>query len=941
MRPGETSVGSPAGGLLLERERELDSLDRLLDGLRSGQARLLLVEGAAGIGKSRLLGEARRRASDAGARVLSARGGEFEREFPFGVVRQLFEPVLVAGDARAGLLTGAAGAAGVVFEADGLEGDSGGDASFAVLHGLYWLTVNVSAERPLVLAIDDLHWCDHPSLRFLAYLVRRLEGLPVLVVCCVRPSEPGVDTTLVAELAADPLALLLSPGPLTEIAGAELVRERLGDEADARFVAACHAATGGNPLLLSELLKALAAEGVRPEASQIAMVRDLGPRAASRAVLLRLARLTADAVALARAVAVLGDGADLAHAAALSDVDEARAARATGELVHAEILRPESPLGFVHPLVAAAVHHDVTPGERSLMHARAARLLADAGAPAEQVAAQVLAMPPRGEAWAVDVLRAAAGSALRKGAAESATAYLERALAEPPSDEQRTQTVLELGLAEALTSGPAAAQHLGEAFDALSDPIARATVAQALAPTLLFTGAPERGVDVARRAAAELPAEATELRLALEAFEHAALLFAGGPEALHRLERYRTERADGLGGKALAALAALDWAYEPGPADACAELALHALSGGELIAADNGGVLPIAASIVLALADRDEALDVWDAAFAEAHRRGSLFAIGGLHLWHGFTLYRRGELVEAEQALETAYGDFEIWGFSSVAAVYGSSVLTRVLVERGDLDGARRALARAGEPEPASDAGRYWLNSRLELLVAEGRIEDALATADELERRWSHARNPAEGSWRSFRAQALDRAGFGADALASANEEVELARRWGAPWALGRSLRVLGVLERDEGVERLQEAVDVLHGTPARLEHAKALAALGAALRHARRPSDAREPLRLALELADVCGAAALTEHVRSELYASGARPRTTALKGVTALTTSERRVADLAAAGSTNREIAQALYVTPKTVEVHLSNAYRKLDIPSRRQLASALADA
>ena len=131
----------------------------------------------------------------------------------------------------------------------------------------------------------------------------------------------------------------------------------------------------------------------------------------------------------------------------------------------------------------------------------------------------------------------------------------------------------------------------------------------------------------------------------------------------------------------------------------------------------------------------------------------------------------------------------------------------------------------------------------------------------------------------------------------------------------------------------------MLDGTAARLELAKSFAALGSALRLARKPSDAREPLRRALELAQVCGATALADHARSELYATGARPRKAALSGIDSLTTSERRVATLAAEGRSNRDIAQALFVTPKTIEVHLSNTYRKLGIRSRRELAAALA--
>ncbi|MGH3012109.1 MAG: helix-turn-helix transcriptional regulator, partial [Gaiellaceae bacterium] len=188
-------------------------------------------------------------------------------------------------------------------------------------------------------------------------------------------------------------------------------------------------------------------------------------------------------------------------------------------------------------------------------------------------------------------------------------------------------------------------------------------------------------------------------------------------------------------------------------------------------------------------------------------------------------------------------------------------------------------------------------------------------------------------------ALALDGLGRRDEALALAQEDLELASQWGAPGTMSRSLRVLGTLEREDGLEHLRRAVAVVAGSPARLEHAKALAALGTALRHARRPREAREPLRRALELAEVCGALGLAERARSELYAAGGRPRRTALQGIEALTASERRVATLAAMGDTNREIAQALFVTPKTVEVHLSNAYRKLGIRSRRELPGELA--
>ena len=422
-------------GRLLEREWELDTLAATIGAAADGRAGLLLVQGPAGIGKSRLLAEARTLAEERGLCVRSARGGELERDFPFGVVRQLFESQLVDDSERSRLLSGAARAAAPVFgHADELEaGGPLGEGTFAVLHGLYWLTVNLCSERALLLVVDDLHWCDSASLRFLAYLARRLEDLPVVLVASLRSSEPEADQAILEELTSEPHAQVLMPGPLTVVAATEVVRDRLGEDVETAFAEACHSSTDGNPLLLNELLKALAADRVPPDAAHVHVVAELGPRAASRAVLLRLARLSEDAQRVARAISVLGEGAEIAVAAALAELDATAFAAATRELVRAEILRSEPPLGFVHPLVQAAVYSDLAPGERELYHERAATLLVGLSAPKEQIAAHLLVMPARGEDWVVDLLRAAASEAVARGDLDSAIASLRRALDEPPT----------------------------------------------------------------------------------------------------------------------------------------------------------------------------------------------------------------------------------------------------------------------------------------------------------------------------------------------------------------------------------------------------------------------------------------------------------------------------------------------------------------------------
>src|SRR5262245_50091312 len=205
---------------LMERTHEVTTLRELIDAAIAGEARLAVVEGPAGIGKSRLLAELRTGADAAGMRVLSARGTDLERAFPFGVVRQLFEPVLATPEDRERRCSGAAATAAPVFGTPNLD-QPAEDASFAALHGLYWLTLNLAAERPLALTVDDVQWSDVPSLRFLAYLVRRLEGQPILVTAGLRTAEPGTDTVLLGEIVGDPLAVAIRPAPLSEDAVGE------------------------------------------------------------------------------------------------------------------------------------------------------------------------------------------------------------------------------------------------------------------------------------------------------------------------------------------------------------------------------------------------------------------------------------------------------------------------------------------------------------------------------------------------------------------------------------------------------------------------------------------------------------------------------------------------------------------------------------------------
>ena len=217
--PPVVATASPG---LVGRDRERGELGALVRGAIAGDGRVVLLEGPAGIGKSRLLAEARREAEAAGAAIAAARASRLEAEFPFGVVRQLFEAGLADPAARERALAGAAASAAPVFATLDAPGADG--AGFAALHGLYWLALNLAAERPLALVVDDLHWCDVPSLRFLAYLARRVEGQPLVLLTALRSGEPPTDPTLAAEVAEDAMTAVVRPGAVARGGGARARR---------------------------------------------------------------------------------------------------------------------------------------------------------------------------------------------------------------------------------------------------------------------------------------------------------------------------------------------------------------------------------------------------------------------------------------------------------------------------------------------------------------------------------------------------------------------------------------------------------------------------------------------------------------------------------------------------------------------------------------------
>jgi DNA-binding CsgD family transcriptional regulator len=932
---------------LLERELELAVLHSGIERARVGAGGLVLIEGPAGIGKTRLLGAARAIAEDVGLAMFHARGSDLERDFAHGVVRQLFEQ-RVARDADT-LLAGVASYVRSVFggfdQADMQPG--AGPSPVALDHALYWLVANLAERKPVMVAVVDAQWADEASLRFLLYLARRIDELPVVLVLTVRPDPSSSQPELIARIAAEPCAAVVPLHPLSATAANELVRSVVGSDADDGLCDACYTSTGGNPFLLMELASALAETGNRSSQYDVRGIARLVPRAVTRHVLIRLARLSPPATAVARAVAILGAGTEPLHAAALAGLDEASAAQAIDALVASDILAAERPLAFVHPLLREVIYLDLAPENRALEHRRAARLLADLGAPAERTASQLLASGPSGDDWAVPVLRAAARDALARGSATSAVTYLRRALAEPPSRDETASILLDLGLAESGASLSAAVEHLTEALELTPDPITRAHVAADLATALEFSGRPAEAAALLRDTIDMVGDSDDQLRVNLEA---QAVVGANALLDMRRAIqdwivpfRARVASLTSPGSGPLLAALAYELARRDGTAHQTVACAERSLASGLAIEGLWDGVQILVAAEALTRCDRlAQATSILDALIVSAEARGATRIQASALTARSVASYRAGRLRESEAdarlALELAEGDA-----SDFLRPYKLAQQTGALIERGQIETAARLLQPSelnGERVDRSFFETILRDTYAHLLARQGQLHAALRelqTVEQADRDWGN-QNPGWTIWRSTAALVHHRLGNWEKATELAADDLHAARAFGAPRAIGIALRISALVARGDRIEQLREAANVLERTEARLEYARTLVELGAALRRSGHRGDAREPLTFGLELARECGASPLEDDASHELAATGARVQSPRKTGPGTLTPSELRIATMAAEGLTNREIAQALYLSRKTVEMHMSHAFDKLDISSRVRLAAAL---
>jgi DNA-binding CsgD family transcriptional regulator len=931
----------------LEREAELAALEERLADARAGTGGLLVIEGPAGIGKTTLLEAAVALARNHAMMALCARGAPLERDFSFGVSRALFEPLraTLAPVQWAGLTQGAAGLAGLVLDEPDPATPSGepSDVAQAALYGLYWLVANLAASRAVLLAVDDLQWADSSSQRWLAYLAHRLEGLPVLVAVTLRTDEPASDSALLAELVACATWPPLRPAPLGEAAVAALVRDALGESATIGFCRACHETTGGNPFLLRALLASLGGEGIEPTDEAAQHLATFGPEAVARAVDRRLLRLPDGSRSLVKAVAVLGEGARLRHAAALAALDVQKAGRIADAVRAAGIFVVDRRLEFVHPIVRSAVTASMLPDERALAHARAARLLASEGVAADRLALHLLHAEPARDPWAVETLRAAARIATERGAPDAAASYLRRALEEPPPARARPGVLLELGLAAMAGFDADAPALLQAAVEQLVDPVERAGAALRAARALSVGSMLAAAASVSRAglAGGGRIDEPTRLRLDAELIAnawHRASTSGLAWERLARESQANETARTGTSADALPLAAHAAGAAFKGATSSAVELAERAIARG--ILGEHGSILVSLTMLALLWSDRLAAAGrICEEQIAAGQKQGSPRLVAHFTVFRGAISYRRGAVPDAEADGRFAYEIVREAG-TVEGLPWALAHLIDALIERGDCDAGEHAIANSGLVEPLPDdfGAALLIERRGRLRCAQGQIEAGLVDLREAAARSAAhgVANPNIATWRLEAALALVALGEKREAKQLADEQLELARKTGITAAVGMALRVRGVVTGE--LADLREAVTTLERTEARLELARALLDLGGALRRRGQRVVARAHLRRSLDLAHRCGAQALVQRAHEELRAAGGRPRRPALTGIDALTASERRVARMAAEGLANREIAQRLFVTQRTVESHLMHVFQKLGIHTRAALAPEL---
>lgn len=929
----------------VEREHELALLAGLTQRTAAGEPSLVMLEGPDGIGKTTLLHTLITRARALDLRVAQLSGRQAGHRSPLSTAYSLMSALGADGSARPPVAArpSTPGAPGIRPRALPCHDIDASAISFGVLAELHETVRSAAADGPLVIAVDDAEDCDPASLRFLAHTARRLAGLPVLLALT---RSSGAQAPLLNEVAALPLCRILRPRPLTGEGIGRLARRLIGTETDAAFQESCLAATHGNPLMVTRQLMWLRDENVPLTAARFTTMDEHDVPAFRLRATRLLHRQPEATVQAARALAVLGDGAASETCARLAHLDSTAFARCVLMLISIGLVTSnhDGTWSFSHALLRNVVLGDMSADERARAHRRAARLLHDSGARPADVAEHLCRTPETArQPWAREVLREAAREAMRRFSPDRAVELLRPCVPEGTEDTCEPSLLVELGVAETRIDPRAGVRHLTAGLERASLPELRLTALGALAEALSRQGQVARAVALLdrHRPDADTPASGVAGRQLIEAqlLIAATAHRAGYGELLETvtfdlsLPGDTPEERALLAARAVISVARLDRVAE-------SVAAARLVTGRGSPTTDAIDFLGSAAAVFLYADLPHEAkrvyrqlLDATDPLLGPAHP--SLLALSAeAH-------HRLGALDEALRATAKALEGVAVPHATALQAP-ALAVRLHTLLDRGDLAGASSLEEEVSEP--VRDDAWQWN----EVLCARGRLrlamkdpEGALAHLEECGRRQAqwHRISPSLSFWWYWAGHAHLALGDDKAALALAEEAVGRARAANLPCALGAGLGLWAqAIGDDERPPLLEEAEQLLAGTEAALLRAQVRVARGQVLQRLGYTKAAREVLRKGWEEAYTIGAKSLHTVAHRALLATGARPRRPASRGLAALTHSESQVARLAADGRSNAWIAETLFVTQRTVEVHLTSVYRKLGLSGRRELRDAL---
>ena len=902
------------------REAELRTMRALLARVAVGRSAIVTMTGELGVGKSVLLETTAELARSMGFAVAVGHGARLETHLDGGVIRQLADDL---------------GGQDVDLRPDRVSS----------LEAFYRLVRQAAEKRPVLIVVDDIHVTDIWSMRSMAYLRRRTTDQPVLIMLGSTTGHPPAGEVSLQELTGTSAETVVLGG-LGVHGVAELLKEAFSAPVHADLVTASLDVTKGNPFLLHCMLGALRARfGGEIGAVTPDEVREVGAPDLGEQLRVRLRPLPGCAETV-RAVAVLGDEASVNMIAAMSGVDHAQALRGMDSLVRLRILDNSHAVSFRHPFVRNSVLQDLPVATRAADHARAARLLADADAPNARIAAHLLEARGIRIAWGLDVLRHAARAAAHDGKLALAADLLDRVLAEPLSSDERLAVQLELVHVDFLGDSAKGMARLREALAHADD--VRSAVGQAVTMLLRACTAHEArlalsiGLQVQSRLSSQEKDELWELRaicylvaagndlgLALRASLFTDELESEKPDAPRLRQLHSVIMSLGHALRGDSALEAVRYADE-------------ALAGDRMDVFVQPFVFTLSTCFLVDAPELSDKFRRMIGSTSEPHdlhlRKGTVVSLA-----HGMDFLASGELIRAKTFLKWQMRLFEELGSvqDCPMAILCAARLTEVLVDLGRADEARDMLVRSeftGElPELFQHNLVLYSRGKLKLALhdAEGALADLLECGRRLEA--SAVDSPAVIPWRALAVRAYLALGQREPAAALAKEDHEMARQWGTPRALGTALLSVGLSADDEeaGTKALLKATEFLAESTAKLQLAEAFFELGAHLRRRGHPERAIPHLRRAVELSAKCESQPLIRLAGDELRAC---EPVTAEGTVHGLTKQETRVAGMAAQGLTNRQIAEALFLTRRTVELHLSGAYRKLGITGRTDLAEAL---